>query len=133
MAERTPLINVSCIRIQICDNGLHGCGRIIENRYDTAQICDYRRHPDYQPPADRPLQDAPYMRCAVVAEVAMNGLQSDAFASSREQEGEREYVKRRAREIVAADPKLSLSDAEEQAVGELDRRAETDEPSREQP
>jgi hypothetical protein len=66
---RTAAIAVPCMKVQVCDHALHGCGRIIENIYDVAQICDYTRHPGYEPRPDRPLENAPYMRCAVVAEV----------------------------------------------------------------
>ncbi len=63
------VIAVSCMKIQVCDTGLYGCGRIIENVYKVAQICDYRRHPEWTPPLHSPYQNAPYMRCTIVAEV----------------------------------------------------------------
>lgn len=58
-----------------------------------------------------------------VLEFLVDGMASMGVSLTQTmEEGEQAYVVRRAQEMVTADPALSLSDAEEEAVAEWDRK-----------
>lgn len=64
-----------------------------------------------------------------VLEFLVDGMESMGVSLAQTmEEGEQAYVARRAQEMVAADSGLSLSDAEEEAVAEWDRKRRGESP-----